>query len=128
MSGLTLDAGALIALERMPRRLVILLDEADRRSTPITIPATALAQAVRAPARPASLFQLLKEGRTQIVDLDYVAAVAIGRRLAAAGTSDVVDAHVAITAEARGDAIVTSDPDDINRLVDSGSDVVVIGI
>lgn len=126
VSGLTLDAGALIALERRQHAVIRLVGRARERGTKVTIPASVLAQTVRDPRRQALLSQMLRHRSTRVESLDRVAAVAVGRRLAAAGTADVVDAHVVVTAEARGDAIVTSDPDDINRLVDPGSDVVVI--
>ncbi|MGH3908885.1 MAG: hypothetical protein ACRDTE_32585 [Pseudonocardiaceae bacterium] len=37
-SGLTLDAGALIAVERGDRRLRVLLDETERAGLPIVVP------------------------------------------------------------------------------------------
>ena len=40
----------------------------------------------------------------------------IGRRLADTGTSDVVDAHLAVVAEGLGTFILTGDPDDMSRL------------
>jgi len=42
--------------------------------------------------------------------------VAVGRRLAATQTSDVVDAHLAIVAENLGTFILTADPDDMTKL------------
>jgi hypothetical protein len=44
-------------------------------------------------------------------------ARSIGRLLADAGTSDVIDTMVALGVSARDDAIVTSDPDDLARMV-----------
>ncbi len=53
--GVTLDAGALIALDRDDRRVVALLARAQETSARVTIPATALAQACATrPARPDS--------------------------------------------------------------------------
>ncbi len=50
-----------------------------------------------------------------------------GELLARAGTSDAVDATVVFTAEP-GDRILTSDPDDIGRLIEaSGRPVLVVG-
>ncbi len=48
MPGVTLDAGALIAIERADRRMQALLDEAHAAGLPIDVPAGALAQAWRA--------------------------------------------------------------------------------
>ncbi|MCP4966899.1 MAG: hypothetical protein GY926_16925, partial [bacterium] len=42
--------------------------------------------------------------------------VTIGRRLAETGTSDVVDAHLAVVAESLGTFILTGDPNDMSRL------------
>ena len=50
MPGVTLDAGALIALEHDDRGVLVLLARAHETGARVTIPATALAQVVRAPA------------------------------------------------------------------------------
>ena len=47
MPGVTLDAGGLIALDRNDGRVVILLARAHLTRARVTVPATALAQAVR---------------------------------------------------------------------------------
>jgi hypothetical protein len=49
--GFTLDAGALIALDHHDRRIISLLARSLELAASITIPATALAQALRNPAR-----------------------------------------------------------------------------
>jgi hypothetical protein len=46
---------------------------------------------------------------------EYVARSA-GELCGAAGTSDVIDATVVITARGSGDTVLTSDPDDLRRL------------
>jgi hypothetical protein len=114
--GVTLDAGALIALDRDDRRIVALLARAQETSARVTIPATALAQAVRNPARQARLARLVRQPATDVVALDRVDATAVGRLLAASGTADVVDAHVVLCARRTGQAVATSDPDDLHRL------------
>ena len=50
MSGVTLDAGGLIALDRGDRRVLALLARAAERGLRVTVPATALAQVIRRPA------------------------------------------------------------------------------
>ena len=40
----------------------------------------------------------------------------VQHRLAETGTSDVVDAHLAVVAEGLGTFILTGDPDDMSRL------------
>jgi predicted nucleic acid-binding protein len=115
-SGLTLDAGGLIALDRNDRRMIVLLARAAEASSRLIIPAGALAQAIREPSRQARLARLIRQPATDVVALDRVDATQIGRLLAASGSSDVVDAHVVVCARRAGHAIVTSDPDDLRRL------------
>jgi predicted nucleic acid-binding protein len=114
--GVTLDAGALIALDRDDRRVVALLARAQETSARVTIPATALAQAVRNPARQARLARLVRQPATDVVALDRVNATGVGRLLAASGMADVVDAHVVLCARRAGQAVATSDPDDLRHL------------
>jgi hypothetical protein len=116
MSGLTLDAGALIALDRNDRRVVVLLARAAASGARLTVPATALAQAVRRPDRQVRLSRLVRQTTTDVVVLDRAEAVLIGRLLAATRTADIVDAHVVVCARRTGTRIVTSDPDDLRRI------------
>jgi predicted nucleic acid-binding protein len=60
--------------------------------------------------------RLLAASSTHVADLDRVAATAVGRLLAASGTSDIADAHVVVTARGHGHTVITSDADDIRRL------------
>jgi len=116
MAGVTLDAGALIAIDRDDRQLIVLLARAAERRLPITVPASALAQAIRRPERQARLARLVRQPTTDVVSLDRVDATNVGRLLAASGTSDVVDAHVVICARRAQQPVATSDPDDLRRL------------
>jgi hypothetical protein len=111
--GLTLDTGALIAAERRSEIFRATWQEAVRRHAAITIPAPVLAQAWR--GRNPMIDRLLPACTVEpMLEED---ARSIGRLLAAAGTSDVIDAMVVVGASMRDDAILTSDPDDIVRLV-----------
>ena len=116
MAGVTLDAGALVALDRNDRRMIVLLARAAATNSRITIPASALAQAVRRPERQARLSRLIRQPTTDVVPLDRVDGVHVGRLLAASRTADVVDAHVVVCARRAGQSVVTSDPDDLSRL------------
>ena len=116
MSGITFDAGGLIALDRNDRRVIILLARATERGQRITIPATALAQAIRNPARQARLSRLVRQASTDLVALNGRDATAVGLLLARTATADIVDAHVVICAQRAGQAIVTSDADDLKRI------------
>jgi predicted nucleic acid-binding protein len=113
MAGLVLDAGPLIGLGRNGRRVIALLVRLAERGDRVTIPAGALAQAIRHPERQVRLTRLVRQTSTTAVPLDRADATSVGRLLAASGTSDVVDAHVVVCARRAGHAVVTSDPDDL---------------
>ncbi len=113
MAGLTLDAGALIAVERDVQWVRASLNEAHARNEMVTIPAGALAQAWRG-ARNARVSRLVNASFMEV--LDEQLAKRVGELLARSRTSDVVDAAVAVGAAARGDIVLTSDPDDLERL------------
>ncbi len=116
MSGLTLDAGGLIALDKNDRKVLVLIAEAARRGQRLTIPATALAQAMRRPATQARLSRLVRQVTTDLVPLDGADATRVGVELASSRTADIVDAHVVICARRAKQTVVTSDPTDLHRL------------
>ncbi len=114
--GVTLDAGALIAIDRHDRRVLTLIERAQERGLRVTIPATALAQALRNPARQARLARLVRQPSVDLVALDGTDATAVGLLLSRSGTADVVDAHVVVCAQRAGQAVMTSDAGDLRRL------------
>jgi hypothetical protein len=116
MPGLTLDAGGLIAVDRNERRITALLARAWETQARVTIPASALAQAIRRPERQVRLARLIRQPTTDVIDLDRLDATDVGRLLAASGTVDIVDAHVVLCARRAHQRVVTSDPDDLRRL------------
>jgi hypothetical protein len=116
LSGITFDAGGLIALDRNDRRVVALIARAAERGLRITIPATALAQALRNPARQARLSRLIRQAGTDLIVLDGPDATAVGLLLARTATADIVDAHVVVCAQRAGQAVITSDPADLRRM------------
>lgn len=116
MSGIAFDAGGLIALDRNDRRVIALIARAAERGLGITVPATALAQAMRNPSRQARLSRLIRQPGTDLIALDGPGATAVGLLLARTATADVVDAHVVICALKAGQAVVTSDPADLKRI------------
>src|SRR5579862_1468090 len=111
-----MDAGALIAVDRNDRRVLVLLVRAREAGARVTVPASALAQALRHPERQARLARLLRQPTTDVVPLDRVDATNVGRLLAASGTSDVVDAHVVICARRARQQVVSTDPNDLRAL------------
>ena len=116
MAGVTLDTGALIALDRDDRRVIAILARAAEIGASVTIPASALARAIRRPERQVRLARLIRQPTSDVVSLDPVDATHIGRLLAASKTADVVDAHVVVCARRANQCVITSDPDDISRL------------
>ncbi len=119
MTALVLDAGALIALDRNGRAARAVLRVAADDAYTVQVPAGVIAQAWRDGRRQVLLSRAL--AHCDEVPLDGVVARAAGLLCGQAGTADVIDASVAVTAAgiARYDevAIITSDPDDIRRLL-----------
>jgi predicted nucleic acid-binding protein len=116
LNGIVFDAGGLIALERNDRRVFSILDTAVEDGDRIIVPATALAQVIRNPARQVRLWRMIQFDKTEVIPLDGSQAQAIGALLARTRTSDITDAHVVICAQTAGYAIITSDPLDLKRL------------
>lgn len=125
MTGLTLDSGALIALERGEPALRELLAAARLRQYELALPAGALAQVWRASSRQHRLAVLVSSACLEVVPLDRQEALIIGAMCARSGATDVVDVSVAVCARRRGHAVVTSDPDDLLR-IDPDLDLIVI--
>lgn len=113
MVTLVYDTGALLAAARGDRTMWALhrrgLDHAGRA----VVPAVVLGQAWRGGPQP-QLARLLKG--CVIESFDENAGHAVGRLLRDASTCDVVDAHVVLTALRYRAAVLTSDPDDLQRL------------
>ena len=118
MAGLTLDAGALIAYERADPRIREILGTAFRRGLVPTVPAVALAEVWRGDARDARVARLLKACSVEPLSEELArAAGRLRRETPGAGT---VDACIAWGVRRRGDAIATSDIDDMRRLLGPG--------
>lgn len=116
MSGVTLDAGALIAFERNDRRVVAVIARALERRATVAIPAGVVAQVWRDGRRQARLAKLLASEIVVVEPLDDLRARAAGQLCGARGTGDVVDASVVLCAHAHKHAVMTSDVGDLRRL------------
>jgi hypothetical protein len=114
-----LDAGALIAIDRADRRVIRLLELASE----VHVPAGALAQAWRNPARQVRLVRTVSADGVAIHALDGAVARAAGQLCAATASADIVDASVVLLARGVDGVTLTSDPDDLRRL-DPSIDVV----
>ena len=108
--GTTYDAGALLAAEANRRELWAIHARSLQRGERPVVPAGVLAQAWRGGPQ-AQLSRLLRGCR--IEDLDEGRARTAGAACARSASSDVVDASVVAGALARGDLVITSDPDDL---------------
>jgi predicted nucleic acid-binding protein len=113
VSGVTYDAGALIAAERGSVSVWALHRRLLERGICPTVSTPVLSQAWRGGPQ-AQLSRLLRGCR--IEPLSESQARAAGAALAACSGEDIVDAVVVVGALARGDLVLTSDPDDLRRI------------
>lgn len=117
MIGITLDAGALIGLERGNENVRALIDQVlAEPEAAVHIPAGVLAQALRDPSRQIYLMRLMKKPQTKVVALDEQTAYVVGLLLGLRGVNDVVDASVVVCARLYGQPVVTGDLKDLRRL------------
>ncbi len=111
---LVLDAGALIAIDRDDRRVAGLVELGRRAGASLVTAAPIVAKAWRNGTRQARLARLLP--MTEVRNTGLREASAAGELLAGTGTTDVLDALVALVA-VPGDQLLTSDPTDLRTLV-----------
>ena len=115
-TGLVLDAGALIALDRGDKRMIALLQRALAQGRTFRVPAGVVGQVWRDGRVQATLARFLRSEEVEVVPLDEQLARACGELCGATGSPDVIDASVVILARERRDPIITSDPSDLRRL------------
>ncbi len=109
------DAGLLIAADRNDR--VVWADHRTRLEfgvLPVTT-APVVSQVSRS-SRQVQLRRLLRG--CEIVAFAPEEVHEVGELLGRAGSSDVVDAHVLVTASRSGSSVITSDEEDLGRLSD----------
>jgi predicted nucleic acid-binding protein len=126
VSSVVYDAAVLVAADRNERRTWA--EHKARLEFGIVplVPAPVVAQVSRSPQQ-AQLRRFL--AGCAVVPLGESEAHEAGQMLGKTGTTDVVDAVVVTIAVSRKAIILTSDPDDIKRLVRaSGRDVAVIAV
>lgn len=124
-TGLTLDTGALLALERGDPRVRALLRRALEHDIALAVPAGVVAQSWRGGSRQARVARLLGDPAVEVPPLDDTTARAVGLLCGRSGHSDVVDVHVALHARDRDQTVVTSDPEDLHA-IDPGLRLVVV--
>jgi predicted nucleic acid-binding protein len=111
---LVLDAGALIAIERRDRATIARLVRAHEEAEPVVTTAVVVAQVIRKRARQVTLERVL--AGVEEFSFDSEVALRVGQLLSSSGTSDVVDAAVALLASP-GDEVLTSDVSDLRLLL-----------
>ena len=115
-----LDAGALIAVDRGDREVLSMLQTAFEHGYSVRVPASVVGQVWRNPNRQVVLARTLE--RCNEVALDGGLDRAAGRLCGWVGTSDVIDASVAIVASHTDHldnevVLLTSDASDIGTLL-----------
>ena len=117
---IVLDTGALIAVDRGSRTVLSRLQTAFDKGDEVQVPAGVIGQAWRQPNQHALLSRALK--RCEEVALDGSIARSPGQLCGQAGTSDVIDASVAVVVADSSHhgskvTLLTSDPSDMRNLL-----------
>ena len=121
-SGLVLDAGAFIALEKRSGHVAKLLASLMRAEVPLVTSAGVVAQIWRGgTGRQAPLAMLLSQ--VEIAALDDDDGRLVGMMLGERGVNDPVDGHVVLLARARSWAVLSSDRADL-AAIDPGLEII----
>jgi len=122
---LALDSGALIAAEK-DQRVEATIRKWLREGARLLIPTPAIAEAIRGGPRDAAANRLIKAAN-RVANTSEAMARDAGERLGSTSSSGTVDALIVATAEAYlATDILTTDPDDIQRLASSHLNVVAL--
>lgn len=111
------DAGALIAAERGRREFLVMHRECLAAEIDPIVPDVVLAQVWRGCAGQALLSRVL--AGCDVTATGERTARAAGVACGRAGTSDIIDAVVVVTAVRLAAPVVTDDPTDLRRLADA---------
>jgi len=109
-----LDAGALVAVDRRNRLIGAQLRVLQQQGTPIRVSSAVVGQVWRDGRTQANLARVLAGVGIEALGRDD--GKRIGELLALSGSTDIVDAHVALIT-AHADLVLTSDPGDIRKLL-----------
>lgn len=118
-----LDAGALIAIERLDRRVLAICDTAQRHDRLVVIPAGVVGQVWRDGRRQVAIARLVRARGTLVEVLDADEACSAGVLCGQAATADVIDATVVLAARRHRAPVVSSDRRDI-QVLDPHLDVI----
>ena len=117
MTAIILDAGAFIAIERNDRATVALLKAAQKSSLPLRSNGGVVAEVWRGGSgNQVPLARFLNA--VELLAVDGELGRSAGVLIRDAGSGSAIDATVVAIAR-QGDQVVTSDPDDIQLLVNS---------
>ena len=122
--GVTLDAGALLGMERRKPRAIHFLDLAEQGLVTLVAPGPVLTQWWRGPTE-------VRRRILQVVDVGSMTPamhLAAGEAIAAVRGATAIDAMVMAFAATRGEPVLTSDVDDLERLRQAFPDVRVLGL
>ena len=111
---LVLDSGGLIAFDRGDRGVAALVEVTRRRRQPVLTSSGCVAQAWRGGSSQALLTRLLRGAHEHALSRD--GSRAVGEICGTTGSSDVVDAHLALLAH-DPDTVLTSDVEDLRKLL-----------
>ena len=111
---LVLDAGGLIAVDRLDRAVGAMLRVAQQEKIPVRTSAAVVAQVWRNGSLQANLARVL--AGVDAATLDGSTGRSVGEILALSKTADVVDGHVGLVVQS-GDTVLTSDAKDIKKLL-----------
>jgi predicted nucleic acid-binding protein len=110
--GITLDTGALIALERRRANMARAYTTAVEVGAPVTVPSVVIAEWWRAASNARE--RILRGCRVEQTDTALM--MLAGTAIAATRGATVIDAIVMASAARRGDVVYTSDVDDLELL------------
>ena len=113
---LVLDAGALIAVERGDRDTAAVIEVARQDHRTVVVPAGVVGQVWRGGGRQVRLARLLNARDVLVEPLSDAGARAAGVLCGTAGTTDVIDASVVLTARRHEATVVSSDRADLEVL------------
>jgi len=111
---LVLDAGGLIAVDRLDRKVGAILRVAQQEKMPVRTSAAVVAQVWRSGSLQANLARVLSG--IDAVPLDGPTGRSVGEVLALSRTADVVDGHLGLMVRS-GDTVLTSDPNDVKKVL-----------
>jgi hypothetical protein len=111
---LVLDAGGLIAVDRLDRAVGAMLRVVQQEKLPVRTSAAVVAQVWRNGSLQANLARVL--AGVDAATLDGSTGRSVGEILALSKTADVVDGHLGLVVQS-GDTVLTSDAEDIKKIL-----------